>query len=133
MSSNELQGIFLGYHINPALKKRRHSKLLHRQTYKTQLQNDCQSLKLIYYLPLRLLRPQFFETPTYSTSTPLKKRIYHLPVEPRARRATNVSIIATVRQNVGKTHKCQVLFSQSGYMSVALCGLSFGTVLQRLF
>lgn len=49
------------------------------------------------------------------------------------RRATSVSIIATVMQNVGETHKCQILFSQSGCMSVALCGLSFSRALQRLF
>lgn len=44
-----------------------------------------------------------------------------------------VSIIVAVMQRLGKTHKCQILFNQSGYVSEALCGLSLSRVLRGEF
>ncbi len=66
--------------------------------------------------------------------SPTQKSHISSSCRPRARRATSISIIvAAVMQNVGKTHKCQTVFVQSGYISVTLCGLSLGRELQRLF
>lgn len=84
----------------------------------------------IYYLPRSLLRPQSSVAPTYSPSVLLKNGVCHFYW---GAHASSVSIIAAVMQDVGKAHKCQILFSHSGYMSVALCGLSPSRVLQRGF
>lgn len=126
---------------NPALKNQRphHKGLLYGQTHKTQ---PFAAMATVHKMTVKawsfftnFLRDSWGPTSLWwqLTLPQLYSKIpYIIFLLAVVHHATSVSIIAAVTQNTGKTHKCQILFSQSGCMSVTLCGLSLSRVLQRL-
>lgn len=100
-----------------------HDWCLHRQTYEVQQlwhKSTKRHSNSEPSFPQRLPRPHFLHDASLLCLNPAHKPHISSSCRPKVRRATRVSSTAAEMQNVGKTHKCQMLFAQSGYMSVAL-------------